>query len=144
MDQTLLLQNQICFKLYACTREMTKLYAPLLQPLGVTYSQYLVLLVLWEHEKLSVKSIGEKLFLDSGTLTPMLKRMEEKGLISRVRSEKDERIVEIMLTNNGQQLKHQACDIPERIVQEAGEHEALASLLKELQIVLTKVNMENA
>ncbi len=110
------LENQLCFLLYASSREMTKQYKPLLEKLNVTYPQYLVLLLLWEHETLTVKKMGELLYLDSGTLTPMLKRMEQQGLITRKRSEEDERSVLISLTEDGELLKEKAADIPGTIL----------------------------
>ncbi len=110
------LENQLCFLLYASSREMTKQYKPLLEKLNVTYPQYLVLLLLWEHETLTVKKMGELLYLDSGTLTPMLKRMEQQGLITRNRSEEDERSVLISLTEDGELLKEKAADIPRTIL----------------------------
>ena len=99
------LDNQLCFPLYAATRQFTKIYRPLLEKFNVTYPQYLVLLVLFETDTLSVKALGERLFLDSGTLTPMLKRMEERGLIQRTRSLQDERVVEVSLTEKGKALE---------------------------------------
>lgn len=99
------LENQICFSLYATTREMTKLYRPLLAELNITYPQYLVLLALWETSPLSVKELGERLYLDSGTLTPMLKRMEKEHLIERYRSKEDERRVLVGLTDKGRQAE---------------------------------------
>ncbi|RPK07010.1 hypothetical protein BSBH6_00633 [Bacillus subtilis] len=110
------LENQLCFLLYASSREMTKQYKPLLEKLNVTYPQYLVLLLLWEHETLTVKKMGELLYLDSGTLTPMLKRMEQQGLITRNRSEEDERSVLISLTEDGESLREKAADIPGTIL----------------------------
>ncbi|SEG48531.1 DNA-binding transcriptional regulator, MarR family [Halpernia humi] len=106
------LENQICFPLYVISKEMIGLYRPLLEKLDITYSQYLVLMVLWEKDGLTVNQIGEKLFLDSGTITPLLKRLEAKKYISRQRKTCDERSVEIFLTKNGQDLKIQACEIP--------------------------------
>lgn len=111
-NELLKLENQLCFSLYASTRQMTKIYRPLLKELNITYPQYLTLLVLWEVQTISVKSLGERLFLDSGTLTPMLKRMEENGLITRVRSTSDERVVEISLTKKGIQAEDKAESIP--------------------------------
>lgn len=110
------LENQLCFLLYASSREMTKQYKPLLEKLNVTYPQYLVLLLLWEHETLTIKKMGELLYLDSGTLTPMLKRMEQQGLITRNRSEEDERSVLVSLTEDGELLKEKAADIPRTIL----------------------------
>lgn len=101
------LENQLCFLLYASSREMTKRYKPLLDKLNVTYPQYLALLLLWEHEELNVKRMGELLYLDSGTLTPMLKRMEQHGIIMRKRSAEDERSVTIRLTDEGRPCRKQ-------------------------------------
>ena len=114
-DERLKLDNQLCFTIYAASREMTKLYRPLLNKLDITYPQYLTLLALWEQDGLMVKEIGERLYLDSGTLTPLLKRMEAQGLIVRKRVAADERKVEITLTMAGQALKEEAYCIPEKI-----------------------------
>src|SRR5437868_466114 len=102
------LDLQLCFALYSTSLAMTKLYKPLLAPLGLTYPQYLALLVLWERDGLTVSELGERLFLDSGTLTPLLKRLESAGLISRLRAQDDERRVHITLTADGRQLKSRA------------------------------------
>ena len=106
------LDNQLCFALYSTSLAMTRLYKPLLDALGVTYPQYLVLLVLWEQEDLSVSELGERLLLDSGTLTPLLKRLEAASLVRRQRAAKDERRVHITLTDAGRQLKARAAAIP--------------------------------
>ena len=106
------LDKQLCFALYSTSLAMTRLYKPLLDAMGITYPQYLALLVLWEHDGLTVSALGEQLFLDSGTLTPLLKRMETAGLITRLRAAQDERRVHITLTAAGQQLKSQAASIP--------------------------------
>jgi MarR family transcriptional regulator, organic hydroperoxide resistance regulator len=106
------LDQQLCFALYAASRAMTRAYVPLLEPLGVTYPQYLVLLVLWEKEGLSVKQLGERLFLDSATLTPLLKRLEQEGLVTRSRAPEDERVVRIELTDAGRALEQNAASIP--------------------------------
>lgn len=108
----LMLENQLCFTIYACSREFTKLYQPHLDKIGLTYSQYLVMLVLWERRQCTVKELGEALFLDSGTLTPLLKRLQAAGLILRERSLQDERKVLISLTEQGQSLKQEALSIP--------------------------------
>ena len=115
----LLLDNQLCFALYSTSLAMTKLYKPLLEALGLTYPQYLVMLVLWEHDDVSVSALGERLFLDSGTLTPLLKRMEAADLLVRTRSAQDERRVQISLTPAGRQLKAQAVRIPGCVVSAA-------------------------
>lgn len=114
------LEHQLCFSIYACSREMTKLYRPILQELELTYPQYLVMLVLWEHEKMSVKDLGIELFLDSGTLTPLLKRLEEAGFVERIRSKTDERKVEISLTVRGNKLKDEAFRVPEYMLKSSG------------------------
>ena len=111
-DQALLLDNQLCFALYSASLAMTKLYQPLLKKLGLTYPQYLAMLVLWERDGLMVSELGERLFLDSGTLTPLLKRMQAAGLVARTRAVTDERRVHISLTAAGRALKAQAAVIP--------------------------------
>lgn len=113
----LYLENQLCFPLYAASRLTTKIYTPLLNEVGLTYPQYLVLLVLWQHGDMSVNDIGDQLYLESNTLTPLLKRLESKGLIRRVRSEKDERSVLVSLTEEGAALKETVINIPERIAE---------------------------
>ncbi len=117
MKDPLLLENQICFKIYTAEREITKLYRGLLEEIGVTYPQYLALLVLWEEKRVTVKELGMKLFLDSGTLTPMLKRMEANGLIERRRSAEDERSVIITLTQKGEDFKEKANCVPTRLLE---------------------------
>ncbi len=111
-DAMLLLDQQLCFALYSTSLAMTRLYKPLLDELGLTYPQYLALLVLWEKDGLTVSELGEKLFLDSGTLTPLLKRMEGAGLVSRLRDVADERRVHVTLTAVGRKLKTRAEKIP--------------------------------
>ena len=106
------LDNQLCFALYSTSLAMTRIYKPLLGELGITYPQYLVLLVLWERDGLSVSELGERLFLDSGTLTPLLKRLELSSLVSRLRAVDDERRVHITLTPAGHALKARAAQIP--------------------------------
>lgn len=108
----LLLDNQLCFALYSTSLAMTKLYKPLLETLGLTYPQYLVLLVLWERDGVTVSELGERLFLDSGTLTPLLKRMEAADLLARTRSAQDERRVLITLSAAGRKLKAKAAKVP--------------------------------
>ena len=112
INPALLLDNQLCFALYSASLAMTKLYKPLLNALGLTYPQYLVMLVLWERDDLMVSELGERLFLDSGTLTPLLKRLEASGLIARIRDVQDERRVHITLTQAGRTLKTKAAQIP--------------------------------
>jgi DNA-binding MarR family transcriptional regulator len=115
-DQSMRLDGQLCFALYASSLAMTKAYQKHLQSAGLTYPQYLVMLVLWEHLALSVSEIGELLFLDSGTLTPLLKRLETAGHIKRKRSPEDERRVMVELTSKGKQLKSKLSDVPERML----------------------------
>lgn len=114
------LENQLCFAIYACSREITRLYRPILDEIGLTYPQFLTLTVLWEHERMSVKEISELLFLDSGTLTPMLKRMEMMGLLKRNRAVDDERKVLIELTEKGKGLRENALQLPERCIPHFG------------------------
>ncbi|OBY72675.1 MarR family winged helix-turn-helix transcriptional regulator [Acinetobacter gyllenbergii] len=115
----LLLDNQLCFLVYSTNLALHQVYRQLLTPLGLTYPQYLVMLVLWEKDQLSVSDIGERLFLESSTLTPLLKKLETAGLISRKRSLKDERQVIIGLTTQGHALQLQAIDIPNQLAQAA-------------------------
>ncbi len=109
------LENQLCFPLYACSREVVKKYKPYLDEIGLTYTQYIAMMVLWEKKTVNVKSLGESLYLDSGTLTPLLKKMEAMGLVARERSEKDERQLLVSITNKGELLKNQAKTIPARM-----------------------------
>ena len=113
--EALKLDNQLCFPLYAAARRVTGLYTPYLKELGLTYTQYIVLLVLWEHDGLSLGEIGDRLSLDSGTLTPLCKKLETAGLIERRRSEQDERSVRITLTDAGRTLKERAAEIPLKV-----------------------------
>ena len=106
------LESQLCFPLYACSRKLVKMYHPYLTELGLTYTQYITMLVLWEQQKISAKELGTKLYLDSGTLTPVLKSLEKKGLIGRHRSEEDERVLMVELTAEGLALKEQAVNVP--------------------------------
>lgn len=115
MQNELKLNNQLCFPLYALSRQITNLYRPLLEQLGLTYPQYLVLMVLWENKFVTVKQLGELLWLDSGTLTPLLKRMEINGLLTRKRSVEDERIVNIMITEAGLEMEKMAEFIPSEL-----------------------------
>lgn len=106
------LENQLCFPLYACSKEIIKKYKPFLDKLDLTYTQYITMLVLWEEKNINVKTLGDKLLLDSGTLTPLLKKLEEKGYIERKRSIKDERKLIVSLTKKGEELKQLSQDIP--------------------------------
>ena len=111
-DEALRLDNQLCFPLYAASRRIISAYTPFLKPLGLTYTQYIVFLVLWEKDGITVGEIGERLRLDNGTLTPLLKKMEKAGYVSRERSSKDERVVLITLTKEGKAMKKKAREIP--------------------------------
>lgn len=139
-EDSLKLENQLCFAVYACAREITKLYHPLLKELGLTYTQYVTLLALWEQDQVTVKQLGFKLYLDSGTLTPLLKKLESMGLISRIRDKKDERSVIITLTPQGDQLKSRALDIPKKLFCQAGvSPEEADELRRQLTSMLQKV-----
>ncbi|MCR5792180.1 MAG: MarR family transcriptional regulator [Lachnospiraceae bacterium] len=133
---TLKLDNQICFPLYACSKEVVRRYKPFLDEIDLTYTQYITMMVLWEHKKMSVKEMGALLYLDSGTLTPVLKKLEKKELITRERSSEDERVLQVQITDKGEQLKDQALVIPEKIAGcvrlEPGEAVELYRLLKKL------------
>ena len=109
------LSKQLCFPLYACSREMIKLYKPFLDELGLTYTQYITLMVLWEHKAMTVKALGQELYLDSGTLTPLLKKLEEKGLVTRRRSDLDERNLIVTITELGESMRDRALHIPEEM-----------------------------
>ncbi len=113
--EALKLENQLCFPLYACSREAIKLYKPYLDELDLTYTQYIAMMVLWEKQSVTVKELGEALYLDSGTLTPLLKKMEAKGLITRRRSEQDERSLIVRLTDAGTAMRERALSIPHRM-----------------------------
>lgn len=115
-DDALKLDNQLCFALYVCSKEIIKKYKPLLDPLGLTYTGYITLLALWEEDNITVKDLGSRLFLDSGTLTPLLKKLESQGYVKRVRSSSDERNVVIQLTDEGKQLKNKAYPVPKDLI----------------------------
>jgi DNA-binding MarR family transcriptional regulator len=126
------IDEQLCFALYAASRAVTRAYAPLLEPLGLTYPQYLALLVLWERDGLPVKQLGERLALDSGTLTPLLKRLEHQGLVERRRGQVDERVVRIHLTTAGRALRGKARKIPAELACRAGYDVMSERSLREL------------
>lgn len=136
MSSPLALSNQLCFPIYALSKEITNMYRPLLQELDLTYPQYLVMIVLWEHQQLAVKQIGELLYLDSGTLTPLLKRLEAKQLVTRTRSTTDERIVAITLTELGAQLEQKALCIPAKLVEQIN---ISTEELKQFQQIIHKI-----
>lgn len=109
---TLKLENQLCFPLYACAKEVVRKYGPLLDEIDLTYTQYITMMVMWEHEEISVKELGKYLYLDSGTLTPVLKALEKKGYVSRARSKEDERVLIVSLSEEGKALKEKALNVP--------------------------------
>ena len=115
-DEALKLENQLCFPLYAAARRVMGIYTPYLKPLGLTYTQYIVFLVLWEEDSIPVSEIGDRLLLDSGTLTPLLKKMEKAGYLTRTRSSQDERSVIVSLTDEGRAMKEKVSDIPRQLV----------------------------
>lgn len=145
--EALKLDNQLCFTLYACSREITKLYKPVLDKLGITYTQYISLLVLWEKDNITVKDMGKKLHLDSGTLTPLLKKLESMKLVKRTRDTIDERKVYVKLTDRGIELKEMAIEIPNKILCSTGLTLQSAELLKEnitsLLLSITPSNNNN-
>lgn len=106
------LDNQLCFPLYACAKEIVRKYKPFLDEIDLTYTQYIIMMVMWESKKINVKELGERLYLDSGTLTPLLKRLEQKGLVKRERDSTDERVLIVSITEAGEALKEQAVEIP--------------------------------
>lgn len=110
--EALRLNNQLCFPLYACAKEIVRRYKPFLDEIDLTYTQYIAMMVLWEEREINVKELGSRLYLDSGTLTPVLKRLEQKGLITRQRDDKDERVLIVSITREGDELKDKAVEIP--------------------------------
>lgn len=115
-NSTLKLENQICFPLYAASRDVIKRYKPYLDDMGLTFTQYITMIVLWEEKTVTVKELGKRLYLDSGTLTPLLKKMEAKGLLTRKRSFEDERNLIVTVTEEGERLKEMADGVPEKIL----------------------------
>ena len=112
---SLKLSNQLCFPLYACAKEVVRMYKPFLDEIDLTYTQYITMMVMWEKKHVSVKELGEMLFLDSGTLTPVLKKLEQKGYVSRARSKEDERVLDVTLTELGEVLKDKALEVPRQM-----------------------------
>lgn len=142
---SLRLEDQICFPLYACSREIIKAYRPHLDRLGLTYTQYITMAVLWEAKEVSVKELGKKLHLDSGTLTPLLKKLERKGYLKRERSRQDERVVIVCITEDGQKLKQQAEGVPQAMLAQMSafsqsDAKELYRLLYQLMDFLEKLN----
>ncbi|MBN2695250.1 MarR family transcriptional regulator [bacterium] len=142
--ERLKLKNQLCFPVYALSRLITREYQPYLNRLGITYPQYLVLMILWEENSLTVNEISEKLILNTNTVTPLLKRMEKMGLIKRNRSQKDERKVEITVTKMGEELKIKASIIPEKLIQKLTNSNIklndLIDLKKRVEILIDYLN----
>lgn len=131
------LQNQLCFPLYAFSREIIKLYKPFLDPFDLTYTQYITMLVMWEDEKVNFKDLAKKLHLDSGTLTPVLKKLESKDYISKYRNKEDDRAVTVELTEKGRNLKEDMMDIPEKLFCSIkSDDDSLWQLKKQLDALL--------
>lgn len=130
-DDPLRLDSMLCFAVYAAGHAFTRFYKPRLDALGLTYPQYLVFLVLWEHDDLTVKALGEKLFLDSGTITPLIKRLESRGLVLRRRDDEDERQVRILLTPEGRALREKALAVPLAVGQKLGGDVAAGAAMRE-------------
>ena len=132
-DRTLIAGDRICFPLYASSKELVRRYKPYLDEIGLTYTQYITMVILWEKKSLNVKELGRSLYLDSGTLTPLLKKLEAKGLVSRERSKKDERCLNIQITQKGEELRAKAGDIPNMLSRHLsfneGEEDALHDML---------------
>ncbi len=112
---SLKLENQLCFPLYVCAKEVVRQYKPFLDEIDLTYTQYITMMVMWEHKQITVKELGDYLYLDSGTLTPVLKTIEKKGYITRARSKEDERNLIVTLTSEGEALKEKASEIPTKV-----------------------------
>ena len=132
------LENQLCFPLYACSKEIVRLYKPFLDELDLTYTQYITMMLLWDKKKLNVKSIGERLYLDLGTLTPVLKKLEQKGYLSRSRNKEDERNLVVTVTEEGLKLREKAVSIPGHISSCISVNQEEAGLLYELLYKILK------
>ena len=134
------LENQICFPIYACSKEIIKKYRPLLRELDLTYTQYLVMLTMWEYKSMKIKELGEKLLLDSGTITPVVKSLEKKDFLEKRRSDEDERIVEVSVTELGWITREKAVEIPSKLIECIGLDEKegiqLYSLIRTLLLKL--------
>jgi DNA-binding MarR family transcriptional regulator len=144
-EQALKLEAQLCFPLYAASNLLTRLYRPLLEKLGLTYPQYLVMLVLWERRSASVGELSTALYLDSGTLTPLLKRLEANGLVRRERSAEDERRVEVSLTREGEALKKRALEVPGALACRVGlGNERFVGLRAELRALMELLGEANS
>lgn len=135
------IENQLCFPLYACAREVVKRYTPFLDEIDLTYTQYIVMMVLWDRKSMTVKELGQILYLDSGTLTPLLKKLEAKGFLSRKRSEADERNLIVTITKQGEGLREKAVTVPDKIAQcVVLEPEEAMTLYRLLYKLLDKMN----
>ena len=135
--EQLKLENQLCFPLYACARKITNYYTPLLKPLGLTYTQYIVFMVLWEKERVTVGELGRELHLDAGTLTPLLKNLEKQGYVTRERCKEDERVTYICITGKGDALKEACKDVPKKMSCSCAKLDAKD--IKELSRILHKL-----
>lgn len=134
------LDNQICFSLYVCSKEIIRLYTPILEPLGITYTMYIVLMALWEKDNVSVKELGKKVFLDSGTLTPLLKKLEAQELIARTREKTDERSLLISLTEKGKKFRNKCITIPSQMAcNNLMDMSQAADLLKLLHSIMSNI-----
>lgn len=148
IDEILLLDNQVCFPLYVTAKEVVNVYRPFLEAIDLTYTQYIVMMVLWEVKSLSVRELGRRLSLDSGTLTPVLKKLEKKGVLTRTRSREDERVVDITITQAGMDLKMVAAKVPEQMNERVQgfsleEFRQLRELLNKLQRCLAAGEEKN-
>jgi len=137
------LENQICFPLYALSREVIKLYKPLLDPFNLTYTQYVTMLVIWEEEKIGFKELGQRLHLDSGTLTPVLKKLAAMKLITKYRTKEDDRVVMVEITEKGMKMKDDILQVPEQLVKQfKGDPEKLLAFKKSLDQLLASMVQE--
>lgn len=135
------IENQLCFPLYACSREVIKQYKPYLDAMDLTYTQYIVMMALWENGELTVKELGDRLYLDSGTLTPLLKKLEAKSYVTRTRSRKDERNLIVAVTASGQALREQAIEMPKVIAEHTElSHEEAEALYRTLYKILGRID----
>lgn len=135
------IEKQLCFPLYACAKEVVRRYRPYLDPLDLTYTQYIAMMVLWDQRSVTVKELGERLYLDSGTLTPLLKKLEGKGFITRKRSEEDERSLIVSVTEAGDALREKAIDIPRKMTEESVnlEKDEIRELYRMLYKLLSQI-----
>jgi DNA-binding MarR family transcriptional regulator len=138
MDEGRRLRHQVCFALYAASRAVTGRYRPILDKIGLTYPQYIAMLVLWEHDEVSVKELGDTLQLDSGTLSPLIKRLETAGLVTRQRSSTDERSVIVSLTTAGRQMRADAAHIPAELARATGMSQAELTAMRDTLTELTE------